>query len=135
MIKGLAHVCFRVADMEASLAFYQDCLGLRPGFDFTDEQGRRYGAYLFVGGRNFLELFASDIVTSAPGQSFQHFCLEVEDIQQTVRELRAHGIEVSEAKLGQDQSWQAWFSDPDGNRIELHEYTPASRQRGALEER
>jgi predicted enzyme related to lactoylglutathione lyase len=52
----------------------------------------------------------------------------VDDIEQTVRALRARGVEVSEVKMGGDQSWQAWLADPDGNRIELHQYTPESWQ-------
>ena len=46
----------------------------------------------------------------------------------TVKELRDKGIEVSEPKLGKDRSWQAWITDPDGNRIELHDYNPDSKQ-------
>ena len=47
-------------------------------------------------------------------------------------ELRARGVEVSDPKLGSDQSWQAWLADPDGNRIELHGYTPDSHQAPSL---
>lgn len=31
-------------------------------------------------------------------------------------------------KLGMDNSWQAWITDPDGNRIELMEYGPSSME-------
>jgi hypothetical protein len=31
-----------------------------------------------------------------------------------------------------DRSHQAWIVDPDGNRIELHGYTPESKQNGWL---
>jgi predicted enzyme related to lactoylglutathione lyase len=55
--------------------------------------------------------------------------LEVDDLELTVAALRGRGVEVSNPKLGSDQSWQAWLADPDGNRIELHQYTPKSRQR------
>ena len=54
MVRALAHICFRVTDLERSLAFYGDQLGLRPAFDFKDERGRRSGAYLHVGGRSFI---------------------------------------------------------------------------------
>ena len=43
-------------------------------------------------------------------------------------ELRAAGVEVTDSKLGFDKSWQAWLTDPDDNRIELHQYTPESQQ-------
>ena len=34
--------------------------------------------------------------------------------------------------MGGDNSWQAWTCDPDGNRIELHQYTPESKQTPSL---
>ena len=128
MIKGLAHVCFTASDLAASEAFYRDKLGLKAAFDFFNDDGRRTGVYLHAGGRNFIELFQGDLSDRAEGQAFRHFCLEVDDIQAAVRELRSRGVETTEPKLGADNSWQAWLSDPDGNRIELHQYTPQSRQ-------
>jgi len=128
MIKGLAHVCFTVRDLEASIAFYRDKLGFTPAFDFVDDAGRRFGAYLHVGGRAFIELFRAEKVQPAQGQSYQHICLEVDDIETTVAELRRGGVDVGEITLGGDNSWQAWLEDPDGNKIELHCYTPESKQ-------
>lgn len=132
MIAGLAHVCFVVKDLEASIAFYKDRLGLTPAFDFIDEEGRRFGIYLHVGGRTFVELFEGGLAERAQQQSYQHFCLEVDDFEQTVEGLRARGAEVTDVKLGMDHSWQAWLSDPDGNRIELHGYTEESWQKPHL---
>ena len=132
MITGIAHACFTVSDLERSIAFYREGLGLTPAFDFTDENGRRFGLYLHAGGRNFVELFQGQLGEQAEGQSFRHICLEVDDIEATVQELRDRGVEVSDPKLGKDQSWQAWITDPDGNRFELHQYTPESWQAPAL---
>jgi catechol 2,3-dioxygenase-like lactoylglutathione lyase family enzyme len=128
MITNLAHVCFTVSDLERSIRFYQDSLGLSPAFDFTNPEGKRFGVYLTLGGRNFIELFTGQLAQPAEGQSFRHICLEVDDILTTVSELKGKGVEVSEPKLGMDHSWQAWITDPDGNRIELHDYTPESWQ-------
>jgi glyoxylase I family protein len=128
MITGLAHVCFVVPDLERSLAFYRDALGLEPAFDFVNAEGRRFGLYLHPGGRNFIELFEGTLGAPAEAQSFRHICLEVDDIDVTVQMLRDRGVEVTDVKLGGDQSYQAWIADPDGNRIELHGYTPQSWQ-------
>lgn len=128
MITGLAHVCFTVSDLDASLAFYRDKLGMKEAFDFVNDKGERYGIYLHVGGRQFIELFVDPPAPPAPNQSFRHICLEVDDINAAVAALRDQGVEVSEPKFGGDYSWQAWLSDPDGNRIELHAYTPESWQ-------
>ncbi len=128
MITGLAHICFVVSDIDRSIAFYKDKLGFSPAFDFINEKGERFGIYLHIGGRNFIELFKGNPNPSDQNQSYRHFCLEVDDIQQTVSKLRSNGVDVSEIKMGSDNSWQAWLSDPDGNRIELHQYTKESKQ-------
>ena len=135
MITGLAHVCFTCRDLGASEAFYCGKLGLRHAFDFMGERGERFGVYLHAGGRNFVELFRGDLGERAQGQAFRHFCLEVDDIEGTVAGLRSRGVEVSDPKLGSDGSWQAWLADPDGNRIELHAYTPDSQQLPSLARR
>ena len=133
MITGMAHACFTVSDLERSLEFYRDALGLKPAFDFINDDGRRFGIYLHLGGRNFVELFEGQLGERADGQSYRHICLEVDDIESTVQTLRDRGIEVSDPKLGGDRSWQAWITDPDGNRIELHHYTAESKQAPYLE--
>jgi catechol 2,3-dioxygenase-like lactoylglutathione lyase family enzyme len=128
MIVGLAHICFTVSNLEEAIAFYQDKLGLLPAFDFINDKGERFGIYLHLGGRSFIELFKGNPQQLHQQQSYRHFCLEVDDIQSTASELRTRGVEVSEIKMGSDNSCQAWLSDPDGNRIELHQYTPESKQ-------
>ena len=133
MIRALAHVCFVVADLEASVAFYRDVLGLRPAFEFVNDAGQKFGQYLHVGGRAFLELFqGGPVEPPADSQSYRHLCLEVDDIRVAVALLRGRGTEVSDVKMGSDGSWQAWLADPDGNRIELHEYTADSKQSSHL---
>ena len=129
MITGLAHVCFIVGDLEASTAFYRDKLGFKPAFEFRREDGTKFGQYLHIGGRTFIELFqGGKREANGEAMSYRHFCLEVDDIGETVAGLRGRGVEVSEIKEGSDHSWQAWLADPDGNRIELHGYTGESKQ-------
>jgi catechol 2,3-dioxygenase-like lactoylglutathione lyase family enzyme len=127
MLKSLAHVCFVVKDLDASIAFYEK-LGCAQAFDFINDAGERFGVYLHVGGRSFIELFVGAPDAPADGQSYKHICLEVEDVQEAVPALRAKGLEVTDAAMGSDHSWQAWLADPDGNRIELHGYTAESKQ-------
>jgi len=128
MIKGFAHICFIVSDLERSVKFYRDVLGFKEAFDFTDEKRGKFGAYLHINNRCFIEMFKGELKPRAEGQPYGHFCLEVNEIEKTVTELRKKGLDVTEVKLGSDQSYQAWLADPDGNRIELHEYTEKSRQ-------
>ena len=131
MLKGLAHACFIVRDIDAAIAFYEK-LGCRRAFSFTKPTGELFGVYLHVGARTFIELF-----TGAPKPSgepsYRHISIEVDDMTETVAHLRRVGIEVSDPKTGSDDSCQAWLADPDGNRIELHCYTDVSKQTRFLE--
>ena len=128
MIAGLAHACFVVRALEKAIDFYQNKLGLAHAFDFINDQGKRFGVYLHVGGRSFIELFTGQLSPRDDSQSFKHICLEVDDLPATVATLRGRGVEVSDPKMGSDNSWQAWLADPDGNKMELHAYTATSKQ-------
>ena len=132
MIKALAHTCFVVRDLAAAEAFYRGKLGLQHAFDFINDSGERFGAYLHVGGRSFLELFQGQPEAPSQSSSFRHICLEVEDLEAAVAKLRGQGLEVPDPALGSDNTWQVWLSDPDGNRIELHQYTAQSLQTPSL---
>ncbi len=128
IIAGLAHVCFIVSDLERAATFYCETLGLQRAFSFVNDQGVTFGHYIHVGGRQFIELFQRDLAPRAEGQSYQHLCLEVADLAHTVSVLRGRGVACTDPQLGSDNAWQAWIQDPDGNRIELHQYTPEAKQ-------
>jgi len=127
MIAGIAHICFTVGDLNASIAFYEK-LGFRTAFDFTRDNGERFGVMMHVRGRNLFEMFKGELAPPAAKQRYRHFSLEVRDIQGTVNHLRSLELDVTDIQKGSDRSWQAWVNDPDGNRIELQEYTPESKQ-------
>ncbi|OGF47472.1 MAG: hypothetical protein A2452_03045 [Candidatus Firestonebacteria bacterium RIFOXYC2_FULL_39_67] len=128
MIKAFAHICFNVSNLEESIHFYCDILGLKRGFDFVDKKGCIFGVYLHVGGRSFIELFKGEPKKIQNAGPYGHFCLEVDNLEKTVKELKAKQIKVTDIMLGSDNAYQAWIEDPDGNKIELHYYTPKSKQ-------
>ncbi|NQT93514.1 MAG: VOC family protein [Lentisphaerae bacterium] len=124
MIEQLAHICIHSSDLEKTRSFYQDALGLEPGFDF-ERQGEQFGYYIKVGNNTFIEVFKGD-----PGEvgNIQHVAIQVTDLDALVSRIRSHGYEVGDKTFGPDNSWQAWVTDPDGVRIEFHEYTEESNQ-------
>lgn len=114
-MKSLAvhHVSINVPAVEEALAFYVDRLGLvqrtdRPDFGFP-------GAWLDAGNQQ-VHLIQGD----APANVGQHFALQVADIDAAIAELRAAGVEVSEA-VAVGTGRQAFLTDPAGNGIELHQ--------------
>lgn len=121
MILGIAHLCIRVADLEQTARFYCDGLGLKKAFDFIRD-GKVVGFYLHVGNGNYLEIFLREPVEAGPSP-IDHLCLETDSIDEVNARLSAAGYAVGEKKMGADHAWQAWLTDPDGVRIELHEYT------------
>ena len=126
MITRLAHVCLNVRDIQRTIAFYRDALGLPLLFRFT-KGGRIMGAYFRAGESNFIEAFEKTDV-DVKNTGITHFCLETADIDAAIRGLTAKGVACTGKKLGCDRSWQTWLADPDGNAIELHQYTAQSRQ-------
>jgi lactoylglutathione lyase/glyoxylase I family protein len=127
MIKALAHICILTKNLDETERFYCSGLGLTKKFNFIRE-GRVFGYYLQINDANFIEVFQADADSSAGEPPIKHFCLEVENIDTAIVTLRNRGIHVTDKKLGADHSWQAWLADPNGIRIELHQYTGKSSQ-------
>jgi catechol 2,3-dioxygenase-like lactoylglutathione lyase family enzyme len=139
MIARLAHICFKTNRVEEMLRFYKEVLALSIRFSFKNKNGEDFGYYFDLGNRTFLEIFdqkgaarqwGGDVkeLEQKPGTPYQHFCLEVEDLAGFCRMLKDKGVAVTEIRVGMDNSRQAWITDPDGNRVELMEYTERSLQ-------
>ncbi len=126
MFKRIAHVCLNVKDLDRSLDFYTR-VGFEPAFRFT-RQGRPFGVYLKLAEASFIEIFEDPNLLAPVNTGLVHFCLESEDLDKLMADLRSRGIECSEKKLGCDNTWQIWLEDPDGNAFEIHQYSPTSMQ-------
>lgn len=127
MIIRLAHVCISARDLHASEHFYTQVLRLKKAFEFRNDAGV-FGFYLEVGAGNYIEVFQREQVDEPGHSPIQHICLEVADVDAVAERLEAHGVETTAKKLGADNSWQIWCTDPAGVRIEFHQYTDESSQ-------
>ena len=150
-VKTIAHAAYFVSDMDASLRFYCDCLGFKRGFtmavpdpetlddppaDFLAFCERFHGKpwieYLKIRDGQFVELFyplTDQHRNTDSGIGYNHLSLEVDDIFAAAMELKVKGIELtSSITMGPDNTYQVWMADPDGNRIELMQYTEKSFQ-------
>jgi len=126
-VKGYAHVCLAADDLAATQNFYCDGLGFTKVFDFLRD-GKVVGFYLHVATGTFVEVFQQDRTEPKATCPIRHICFEVDDIDAVSDRLRSQGYEVSQKKLGEDQSWQVWATEPAGVRIEFHQYTESSAQ-------
>ncbi len=136
MITGIGHVAFRVTDLERSLAFYCGILGFRDAFRLEREgEPSPWIVYLHVAPGQFLELFPGgegEVARRGRATGYNHYCLVVDDLRATLRELEARGLAITgEPVLGMDHNLQYWLTDPDGNAIELMEIAAESPQAAA----
>ena len=136
MITGIGHVAFRVTDLERALDFYCDKLGFREAFRLDREgEPSPWIVYLQIAPGQFVELFpgAREIGPQPEAAAgYNHFCLLVDDMATTLRQLTERGLEMTGApRHGLDHNWQYWLTDPDGNRIELMQIVRDSPQAAA----
>jgi catechol 2,3-dioxygenase-like lactoylglutathione lyase family enzyme len=137
VIRKLAHINFVTNDLEKIIDFYVNKLGMKVKFTLDNKEGKPFGYYFTCGDTTFLEFFDQKMAAEVWGGSVQelnigtrykHFCLEVTGLEEFCKTLKERGVEVTDIKLGMDNSYQAWIKDPDGNEIELMEYTVSSLQ-------
>lgn len=124
MIEQIAHLCIHTSDLDATERFYCKVLGLQKRFNF-EKDGSPFGFYAHIGSNTFLEVFLGK---KGPHGAIQHLALQTSDIDADIEHLKAHGVAVGEKKIGADGTWQVWLEDPNGVKIELHQYTPESMQ-------
>jgi lactoylglutathione lyase len=127
-IKSVAHVCIKTKDLERTLEFYCDAVGMQKLFRFTRE-GAAVGFYLKAANDTFIEVFhANDAGQGKDRRVLHHFCLETDSIEELRERLIKKGYAPREMIIGADQSLQFWVEDPNGLDIEFQQYTGQSSQ-------
>ena len=115
-IDGLDHITLNVAELDASLVFYVDVLGLRqghrPAFDSP-------GAWLYSGDRPIVHLVAGRAHGEASTGALDHVALRAEGLAAMVARLAAASIVHETFTVPGLGLKQIFVRDPDGVRIEL----------------
>lgn len=127
LIRQVAHVCIFARDLKATEEFWSGVLGLPVAFRF-ERKGAPYGFYLDAGGTTNIEVFQKSDSAYTDSNNINHICLEVHSLDDAIAAIRARGVAVTDKKLGVDDTYQAWVTDPNGVKIELFEYTSRSAQ-------
>ena len=102
------HVAVVVRDIEVALAFYRDTLGLAVELVLPIESDRVVIAFLAVGETKIELVAPTDDTTgvarflASKGEGFHPVCVETPDIDATLADLAARGVEVidREARRG-----------------------------------
>jgi len=118
-VKEIAFTAYPASDVAALARFYGECLGIT-----FDEPYCENGVALYCEarvGNGYFSLMTATWMGVAPG-SCASIAFEVADIDSAFANLREMGISTEEihrtpvCKLGS-------FTDPEGNRVTLHEST------------
>ncbi len=123
-IDRLDHLVLTVADIDRTVAFYRDVLGMEP--------------VVFGGGRTALSFGRSKINLHQVGREFEpratrpvagsaDICLVARDpLEVVTAELRAHGVAVEEGPVERTGATgpmvSVYVRDPDGNLVEISNY-------------
>ena len=119
---GQVTVMLPVKDLARARRFYEDGLGLKPGGLKPD------GKFVYQCGDTELALFPREGGTKADHTAIS---FRVDDIAKAVRDLQARGVKFADydlpglktvdhvCVLGSEKA--AWFEDPEGNILCLHE--------------
>lgn len=121
MILGIDHVHVAASDMDASINFYTEKLGFRllRRISFGPPDSRRELAYVGFG-----DLLLELVPPGPMAASARPFALTVNEIENTVEELRSRGVEIKE-EVRDSFSFKgltAVIKDPAGLDIELRQW-------------
>jgi len=131
-ITGADHTNWRVSDLDRSLHFYRDVLGLEPFGLEEFHRGERPIVSLRISPTFILHLAPDPSFDPGPTGGYDHLALVVEgtDADALEEQLKASGVEVerrAEGVVGARGEGKALYvRDPDGYLIELKFYAPSS---------
>ncbi len=119
------HTMVRISDIEASLKFYCEGLGLREVRRKENEKGRFTLIFLSAPDDEGAELeltYNWDPQTYQGGRNFGHLAYRVKDIYQTCQHLADMGVVINRPPR---DGYMAFVRSPDGISVELlQEGTP-----------
>jgi catechol 2,3-dioxygenase-like lactoylglutathione lyase family enzyme len=135
-VSRMDHFNILTDDLPATLAFYEEHLNLKPGarppFSFP-------GAWLYAdGGRGkdpILHVVAGRPKSQLVKGVIDHMAFYGSDLAGTVKKLKAKGVAYELRRLPEYGTWQLFFFDPNGAKVEIDfdksEAAPADAVAGA----
>ena len=116
MIQEMNHFTVLTDDLEHTLKFYVDGLGLalgpRPDFDFP-------GAWLYAGGRAILHVIAGRELPVQRAGVIDHMAFAARGLADVKARLEAMGVAYDLRRLRGSNAWQLFCLDPSGAKVEL----------------
>jgi catechol 2,3-dioxygenase-like lactoylglutathione lyase family enzyme len=124
-IAGLDHVVLRVASLERAIDFYRAVLGCR-----VERELQQPRLVQLRAGASLIDLVPADPPAARGAGNMDHFALRLEafDAAALTAHLKRHGVDpgaVHERYGAEGYGPSLYFTDPDGNTVELK--GPATR--------
>ena len=113
------HTMVRVSDLEASLQFYCNALGLQELKRYDNDQGRFTLVFLSAPNDEAAQVeltYNWDPEPYAGGRNFGHLAYAVDDIYATCKRLAEHGVTINRPPR---DGRMAFVRSPDGISVEL----------------
>ena len=113
------HTMVRVTDIDASLDFYCDKLGLTELRRIDNEAGRFTLVFLAAPGDESAQIELTwnwDPESLSGGRNFGHLAYQVDDIYATCQRLMDGGVTINRPPR---DGWMAFVRSPDGVSVEL----------------
>ena len=121
MIKKLLHTRYRVSDLEKTVAFYKEVLGLEETSRHTSGRGSQLVFFKAPGSDEEIEICKYD--GSGPvnvGSDITHLAFEVDDIDAFAKHSTAKGYPLSDGPHKSGSGGAIAFIDaPEGYEVEL----------------
>lgn len=124
--KKIHHIAIMCSDYTNSKDFYVNKLGLDIKQEIYREERDSYKLDLALNGEYIIELFSFPEAPARPSypeaRGLHHLAIEVESIEEAVKELNQKGIEAEEIRIDPYTHKRfTFFEDPDGLPLELYE--------------
>ncbi|WP_243141257.1 fosfomycin resistance glutathione transferase [Alkaliphilus pronyensis] len=126
MINGINHITFAVSDLEKSVDFYVNLLGLRLVGKWDK------GAYLLAGNQ-WVALNVDDTVILETKTDYTHIAFNVLSTDFQIMKDKLENAGVKSFKENSSEGDSFYFFDPDGHKLELHYNTLEDRLKWARE--
>ena len=121
-VQGIDHAAVSVADLERSLKFYTEILGLK----ISAREHQKPGVEYFLDcGTSLIGLIQGEksgekhlLQDGGLGGNHVSFRVSTKDFDHYAEELKKQAVTITYQKK-REKSWSLYFLDPDGNKLEI----------------